>query len=261
MVILIVILFVLSLWFIRNSLSKKFVVNLFDRGNVCVTGMRGRGKDVLFNYVIRRRAKPYISNVDYGGLKVDDFRPKEQFGIGGNTAENFIEDNLIPYDYPYDDGIDYYVSDAGVYFPSQEFGLLNKKYRSMPIFQALSRHLGDCNVHFNAQNLNRVWDKIREQSDTYVLCRDCTWIFKKIVIMNVTVYDRMESCINRVRSFGKRPMLNRQKQLAYDSLVATHGNIRDFKMVFIHKGNYDTRRFKSLLASNKHIEECLNEKK
>ena len=50
--------------------------NMFRDGNVCVTGLRGRGKDMLVaNVVLRRKAQrkplPYVSNVDYGA----DFLP------------------------------------------------------------------------------------------------------------------------------------------------------------------------------------------
>ena len=37
------------------------VIRLFKRGNVCVTGLRGTGKDLLMSNVVVRRKKPYIS--------------------------------------------------------------------------------------------------------------------------------------------------------------------------------------------------------
>lgn len=73
------------------------------------------------------------------------------------------------YEYPYPDGTDIYIADAGIYFPSQFCNELNRDYKYFPTFMALTRHLGEANVHFNVQNLNRVWDKIRSKV-TSTLC-------------------------------------------------------------------------------------------
>lgn len=246
MIILIIIIAVLLFLVIKNWLSKRFVLRCFHDGNVCVTGLRGRGKDVLFNYVVRRRAQRYISNVDYGG-RHEEFEPANQFSVGGNTCNNFIGGDVIPYTYPYPDGIDYYISDAQLYFPSQEFAMLNNRYRSFPVFQSLSRHLGDCNVHINTQNLNRVWDKIREQSDMYISCQRCTFFFGRIVRLKVIAYDKMQSCIDRVQPFKRR--MGKQGRIAYDTLRAQFGNIKPMTLWFIHRGNYDTRRFKKYLEN------------
>ena len=37
------------------------VVKMFKKGSVCVSGLRGTGKDVIMGNVIARRKKPYIS--------------------------------------------------------------------------------------------------------------------------------------------------------------------------------------------------------
>jgi hypothetical protein len=47
----------------------KKIIRMFEDGNVCVTGLRGRGKDMLMSNVVVRRKKPYVSNVDYKGKK------------------------------------------------------------------------------------------------------------------------------------------------------------------------------------------------
>ena len=55
-------------------MSLKNILKLFKNGNVCVTGLRGTGKDVLFGNVIYRLFTknhiPYISNLDYGGYYI-----------------------------------------------------------------------------------------------------------------------------------------------------------------------------------------------
>ena len=150
----------------------KKVLKLFEKGNVCVSGLRGTGKDVLFGNVIgRRRKEAYISNLDYGGNRFP-FELKK-LDLAGNTYKNFIAGNVKNYVFPYPLGTDVYISDAGVYFPAQHFVELNRSYDSFVAYQALSRQVSHNNVHFNAQNLNRVWDKIREQSDIYINCQWC----------------------------------------------------------------------------------------
>ena len=44
---------------------KKLYKRYFKVGNVCVTGLRGRGKDMLFANVVSRSTRQYISNIDY----------------------------------------------------------------------------------------------------------------------------------------------------------------------------------------------------
>lgn len=170
------------------------IIKLFQSGNVCVCGLRGRGKDMLMSNVAVRRGLPYVCNSDYGGNHLP-FKPLD-YDCGGNTYQCFLTDKLHKYIYPHPDGTDIYISDAGIYFPSQYCGELNKFYGYFSSFMALSRHLGECNVHFNAQNLNRVWDKIREQSDIYIMCNWCKVFFGKLVIQRVTLYENYDLAAN-----------------------------------------------------------------
>ena len=124
---------------------------MFNSGNVCVCGLRGRGKDLLMSNVVVRRNLPYVSNMDYGGEHYE--LVMQHFDCGGNTYQNFIDNKYIPYSFPYEDGTDIYISDAGVYFPSQYCSELNRHYGYFSTFMALSRHLGDSNLHFNVQML------------------------------------------------------------------------------------------------------------
>lgn len=226
-------------------LSWRFVKRCFYEGNVVVCGLRGRGKDVLFSLVTNSSKSKYISNVDYtGDNRYINFNLAD-INVGGNTFVNFISDRLVPYSYPYDDGIDYFISDAGIYFPSQECTKLNKMCPSVPVFQALSRHLGDCNFHVNVQNLNRLWDKIREQADTYILCTKCKVRFKRFVSLKAYVYDRYQSCVDRVKPMKKR--WGRLGKLEFDKFTASYGTIKKVKIFKILRHDYDSRRFKKML--------------
>lgn len=249
MIFVIIIGAVVLIWFLFRLANWSFVKRCFYEGNVVVCGMRGRGKDVLFSLVTNSSKAKYISNVDYTGdnrylnFKVDDIN------VGGNTFVNFITGNILPYTYPYEDGIDYFISDAGVYFPSQEFSKLGKSFPSVPVFQALSRHLGDCNFHCNVQNLNRLWDKIREQADTYILCTKCKVLFGKFVSLKAYVYDKYQSCVDRVKPMKKR--WGRLGKLEFDKFTANYGIIKRVKIIGILRYDYDSRRFKKILEIGK----------
>ena len=105
-----------------NRINQRKVINIFKNGNTMVSGLRGRGKDLLFCWVINKRKENYISNVNYSSEKKKFKRfnfDTKVWELAGNTYENLADGNIKKYVYPYPDGIDYYISDAGVYFPSQ----------------------------------------------------------------------------------------------------------------------------------------------
>lgn len=228
----------------------KKVVQMFDKGNVCVTGLRGTGKDMLTANVVARRTSPYVSNVDYGG----DFHPFQykDFEVGGNTYRHFINGELKYYQFPYPDGTDLYLSDVGVYFPSQYCNELNRDYKQFPVYMALSRHLADGNVHFNVQNLNRAWDKIREQSDQYILCRWC-FVWHGWVLQQIRIYELYDSCIRRVPPFRlSKPSIlavqaRREWQAERDRYEQNFGVVKQKLLFYRNKSTYDTRLFRTLL--------------
>lgn len=225
---------------------------MFEDGNVCVCGLRGRGKDMLMSNVAVRRGLPYVSNVNYGGHH-HGYIPK-MFDCGGNTYKDFLEYKVKRYIFPFPDHTDLYISDAGVYFPSQYTNELNKHYGYMANFMALSRHLGQCNVHINVQNLNRCYDKIREQSDYYVMCNRCIVLFGKWVLQRVTIYELYEAAVKRVPPFRlSKPWLNPDRifqwKIQKQNYMIAHGNITSRWLIYRHKSNYNTRIFKEVLAN------------
>lgn len=236
------------------------IQRLFENGNVCVCGERGAGKDMLFANIINCRNLPYISNAEYikkKGLKIQ-YYPLDFSAIncGGNTYKNFMSGKLLPYKYPYPLGVDVYITDVGVYMPSQYCNELNKYYKEIPTFMALSRHLGECNVHINVQNLNRAWDKLREQSRTYITCLKCRVLRlpfnRQLVVQRVRIYEKSQSCVDNVPALklpfymylGRDRMQARLYKLNYR---ISHGSIIDRNLVYFNRSNYDTHVFRDML--------------
>lgn len=229
------------------------IVKMFNKGNVCVAGLRGDGKDMLMANVVCRRKQDYISNVCYDPNHHIPFVPKE-FDCAGNIYKDFIEGTVRRYIYPYPDGTDIYISDVGVYFPSQYCSQLNRDYGYFSTFMALSRHLGDCNVHFNVQNLNRAWDKLREQSDLYIWCNWCKVLFGRIVLQKVTIYEKYQSCVDRIPPYNvPMPWINADRiqhwKIDKQKYFCNYGKVKPRLLLYLNRSNYDTRVFAEVLAN------------
>lgn len=229
----------------------KKICKIFNKGNVCVTGLRGTGKDVLFGNVIARSKKSYISNLDYTEdtryLKFDF----EKLNLGENTYNDILLNNIKEYVFPYPKGCDIYLSDAGVYFPSQYCNQLNNKYPYMPSYMALSRQVSHNNFHLNVQNLNRSWDKLREQSDIYIRCLSCKVIFG-IVFQKIIIYDMYDACLRRVKPCRVKVRLfdnkqvRTQKLLHIDNFDEKNGNVKSAFLIYKNKSKHDTYFFEKL---------------
>lgn len=228
-----------------------FTKKLFDKHSVAISGPKGKGKDMLMGNVIARRKAPYyISNTDYCIPKKKHIKLNLNQFMTENRYDNFIRNKIKPYYYPYADNIDIYIADCGIYFPAQYNGELNRDYKDFPTFMALSRHLGNCYVHTNCQAPNRVWDKIREQSDIYITCLSCK-VIGKYVFQRIRLYERYDSYVAQIQPFRSMHKLGRgnveRENESHLNYVNTHGRIRDRLLIYKNKTNYDTRLFKTLL--------------
>ena len=247
---------------------KKLIKKTFAYGNTSVSGLRGRGKDMLFANVIARRKQAYISNLDYKCTGIP-YIPLNYSKLNtGNTYKNLLDGTVFPFEYQYPEKTDIYISDCGIYFPSQYCGELNRDYKSLPMFMALSRQIGLCNVHTNSQNLNRVWDKLREQSDLYIVCKKCKVLFGKIVIQRIIIYDKYESALKDVDPFKplrppilafgeKRAMYKVKNEELLRNFRERNGSVRSYRLIYWNKSNYDTRAFKTILKGEKEDEEIV----
>lgn len=234
---------------IINKLNSKRLIKTFKKGNVIVSGLRGMGKDLVFCYVINKRKENYISNVCYSDPKKKykwfEFS-KRVWELNGNSYKNFMNEEIKPYVYPYPDGIDYYISDCGIYFPAHMHKVLDKEESGAPIFQALSRQIGDCNIHLNSQRRNRVWDKMREQSDLNIVMRGAK-VIGKLIFIKWTEYDKDESADNQVKKpyFG----IGKKAREAKRQFEVVNGRIKNSWLIGLLPYNYDSRRFKKVLEN------------
>lgn len=231
------------------------IVKIFKVHSVSVSGMKGSGKDLLTANVVSRRKNHYVSNIDY---TQDERYIKLHFNdldVGGNTRRDLVNGTVKKYICPYPEDTDIYISDCGVYLPSQYCNELNREYPYIPLYEALSRHFNNGKIHTNCQHIGRVWDKIREMQDIYIYCN---WVFKPlvnlgIVIQKVTIYDKYESCASRVKPCRiKQPLLclnpvaRHTIDMYIDNFYNQHGSVKSHILIYINRAKYDTRHFKKL---------------
>lgn len=244
-----------ALSLIRSAMDKKFIMKAFDAGSVTVTGHKRRGKDMLFSYVVNRRKKPCLSNMKYSDqTTIVDIK---ELNLGENDYKHFIDGNvqLIKKREEWE-GQDYFLGDGGIYLPSQHQGDLVKTYPTLPLFYAISKQLYDMNIHVNVQNLNRLWDKLREHSDYYIDCRGCRRLIGKIFKLRMTFYDKYESALQRLEPFKvDRRLLgkDKQQQALKRQYESTNGTIRKMTIyIRLAKKHYDTREFHKIVFGTRY---------
>lgn len=240
----------------------KKIMKLFDAGNVSVAGLRGRGKDVLMSNVYVRNKRPYVCNVDYGGNFIEYF-DIQKFNVN-NTYKNFLSGDINYYKSPYPDGTDVLLSDCGIYYPSQYNASLDNKYGFFSTWIAISRHTQLANFHHNSQSSDRVWNKIREQSDIFLKCNFCRFPFARtnipwlrdVVIQKVTIYSKYQSFVDNVPPYrAPRVHMNTDRtfnnQLEKQRYTISYGDIKSGILIFRNKSKFDTRFFRTLLLNGK----------
>lgn len=212
----------------------------FDKGNVIVFGNKGKGKDLVFSKVIGWRNKPYYSNINYGGDY--EFISLQEIDVG-NDFNNFIKESINQVEKRVEmEGKDVYISDAGIYLPSQFDTTLHKTYKGLPIYYALSRHLYANNVHTNVQNLEREWKALREMGDTYIWCRNTINILG-VLVTECYIYEKYETACARMLPLDVN-ILDKDDNLSKKQFDATNGTIEKIYIFNPIKSlKYDTRAF------------------
>lgn len=227
---------------VRCKMGNNVIKRRFKRCNVIVFGKKGTGKDLVFNKAINLRKQPCYTNIPYADEYCQLARIQD-FAVSPNTYRNFLDDNIQVIPKTLNERMDFYISDGGIALPSQYHGELDKKYPSLPIFYALSRHLVNANVHINTQNLNRVWDKLREQADTYIRVERTINVFG-FLFTTFTVYDYYESAKQCLQPYPHSIFSSSYNTAQRNEYIAVNGQI-ERHIICQHKSTvkYDTRYF------------------
>lgn len=227
--------------FSANNAVDNWLVSEFERCNVVVYGAKGTGKDLLFAHVIHLRDDFHYSNMPYNFNSVV-LKSLKCLSIGSNKFCDLVNGTLTKYNDYLLKGKDIYISDAGVYFGCQNNSELDNLYPSLAIFEALSRQLGQHNVHANLQSLTRLYIKMREQADSFIKCLKAT-DYGDFIAVNAISYDRLESAEANILPC----MDKREKQRFADK----NGEI-EYRTFYIDKRElmYDTHYFARLLLNN-----------
>lgn len=247
-----VVLFIILLVLIAKYLMfKRYVLNNFKTCNVIVAGKKGRGKDLLFQYVINHRKDYYYSNINYGGKK--KIIKLHDVSCEPNTYLQLVNDKVVKQPHKFKDGKDIYLSDIGNFLPSYMDSKLYSLFPSMPLIYSLSRHLYNNNIHCNTQNIERGWKALREQADFFIQVK-CTYkIFGLIFITKMVTYERYESAKQNLLPLKVR-LLNKFSKAQFDLYNAQNGRIKvGFLIQFKHQLKYDTRAFEKILLKGKRL--------
>lgn len=240
--------------FIKAILFKKHLLDNFKRCNVIVAGKKGTGKGLVFQYVINHRHDDYYSNINYSQKYDKRFHriySLNQVSTMPNTYLSFINNQFERTPHLFKEGKDIYIDDIGVFLPSYMDSTLYKKFPSMPIFYALSRHLYNSNVHCNTQNIERGWKALREQADFYIQVRKTIKLFGFFFITFMTTYDRYQSALQNLRPIKTR-MLNKYSKAQVDVFNAQNGMIKNGFIIQTKRTlHYDTRAFEKVLLKGK----------
>lgn len=168
-----------------------WLLETFESSNVLVFGKKGAGKDVLFGLVTHLTNGLHYSNIPYNS-KTLLLKSLKQLDVGGNGFSDIVNGTIKKYDDPFIPGLPIFISDGAVYFGSQYDSKINTEFSGVATFMALSRQLGEHQIHVNTQALGRLYLKIREQADVFIRClhtRDCG----TFMIVDAISYDRYET--------------------------------------------------------------------
>lgn len=226
-----------------NFLNVSELVSIFKLNNVIVFGKKGTGKDLLFHTIINKTNRFHYSNITYNKktlpITINDL------SLFPNTYDNLINGNVEKVNPNLKEKYDIFISDAGIYLPSQYDYLIDKKYPSLSIFYATQRHLYNSNTHLNTQYLGRVYKKVREQADTYIKLRRTFFIFG-FFLSFYTIYEKYESAELSLMPMAKT-LLNAPNYAMVNQYNATNGYIKNgWYFGSKKKIKYNTRYFKSV---------------
>ena len=228
-------------WQIKFYIGKRALVEAFEQANCLVFGIKGAGKDLIFNKAINSRNKNCYANIPYN-KELCTVREISDFSVSPNTYINFLENDVKVVDKINKENCDFYISDGGIFLPSQFSQDLVKRYPSFPIYYALNRHLTNSNIHINTQYLGRVWDKLREQAGFYIKAVKTTRILG-CLITSFIIYDSYTTASSQMRPYKVTGLITHSESRANkEDFESKHGLVKEYKIIQkIKDVHYDSR--------------------
>lgn len=245
-VFLIVVAVLLVVYLVMRWYNPYLLYKFTRRKNTITFGKIGTGKDLVFS-LLTHWDKVHAANIPYNPNTM--LEPLQYVTVAPNTYSEFVDGNVQVVGKTLREGVNYYISDGGIYLPSQMDTALSKSYPSLPIAYALIRHLANANIHVNVQNLNRLWIKLREQADGYIRTRGATffprWLpfLRHYFLLKVTLYENYDDALDCLRPIRK--VLNGDSAAVARS---ERGLVKEMRILWPRKHlQYDTRYFHSVI--------------
>lgn len=233
-----IVLLYLTIMFKKGEIA---LLECFNNFNCAVFGLRGKGKDIIFNKVINCRNVNCYATIPYNKELCTE-KTLEEFSVSPNTFENIMSGDIKIIPKTLKEETDLYISDAGNLLPAQNSAQLVKKYPGFPAFYSLSRHLYNMNIHYNTQYLNRVWNLLREQTGRFIMAEKTSSFLGIFLITSFTIYDREQSALSQLKPF-KAGIFNTDAKALKSDFEAKHGSVESFKIIQLKKHIYYDSRF------------------
>jgi len=227
----------------RYAREDAFLVDIFNNHKTETFGYQGTGKDLLTSHIIRLIGRPHYGNIRYDGNTV--LFDLIDLNAGGNTYQNLINGTVTKFRRKFSEGWHKYISDCGIYLPSQYHKDLEDLYPGMPVEFALHRQLYDSQIHINSQDIDRPWTKLTEQIDAFIntlgVRREGDYLYIRYIY-----YTKYDSARRGLLPLPSTKGSGGERDAA--QFYATYGEISEHEVrVDIQDIEYDTRYFKNVL--------------
>jgi len=226
----------------RYSEEDAFLVDIFNNHKTETFGYQGTGKDLLTSHVIRLIGRPHYGNMCYDDNTV--LFDLKDLNAGGNTYQDLINGTVNKFPRRFAEGWHKYISDCGIYLPSQYYKDLEELYPGMPVEFALHRQLYNSQIHINSQDIDRPWTKLTEQIDVYIntlsVRKQGEYLYVRYIY-----YTKYDSARRRLLPLPRTKGIGGDRDAA--QFYATNGEISEHEIrAHMRDIEYDTRYFKNV---------------
>lgn len=226
------------------------IKQLFKANNLVICGPKGSGKDTLMSwatYGIEHNCNVplhentnviQLSQIMIPNLTRDNLVLKKHLDLNYNDYKIFENMTLI--------------SDSQLYFPSYDDSGLKKEYPFIANTYSIWRHLFNSPLHFNTQNIDRLWKILREQLDEVIMCLDVHYGFF-YVKSHVRYYERAVDAIKGLKPLKIGLFSKSDEKEVEDS---QRWEIKDYTLLLPkYKCQQDSYYFKKIVFRKETFEE------